>query len=539
MNPEQMASQPADNFGIQPRSQNWTSLRLINIYRVAVAAIFFAQSFVEDSPLINIQQLTLFAWVSLGYLLLAVMITLSTWIDRRNFQFQVSVQVYIDIIAIILIMHACGGISSGLGMLLIIAITVAGLLGRQSLAVVFASIASVGLLGEFLFSMNYTNYAGTSTQVGILGAALFATALVTQTLTQRIRRHEVVIQQQKIDVANLSALNAEIIQNMQSGVIALDSNDQVRHINDMAKHMLRETETSRHDEFKLPFNIKNKLPDIYQALHDWRDSTILSNRFLTNIKRGSDIQVSFHKLESASHQGTLIFLDDVSKLKQQMQQSKLASLGQLTANIAHEIRNPLGAIVHASQLLAENEELPDTEKRMTEIIQQHSKRINSIIEDIMQISKGRIANKDVISLEDWLGQFIDDYCHGGDNSKDCFELHIADKKLNIIFDSGHLNRIMTNLANNARMHGNEELPVVIKVYRDEEGLICIEVADRGDGIDNKELDKIFEPFYTTNHKGTGLGLYIVSQLCDLNDARIGVQNNEHGGTSFILRTLPN
>nr|MDJ0832815.1 hypothetical protein [Gammaproteobacteria bacterium] len=212
-----------ENFGLQPRSQNWTSLRLLNIYRVTVAAIFFAQSFLQESPLINIQKLTLFAWTSLAYLLLAIIITLSTWIDRRNFQFQVSVQVYIDIIAIILIMHACGGISSGIGMLLVIAITVAGLLGRQSLAVVFASIASVGLLGEFLFSTAYTTYSGTSTQVGLLGAALFATALVTQTLTQRIRRNEAVIMQQKLDVANLSALNAEILQNMQSGVIALDN----------------------------------------------------------------------------------------------------------------------------------------------------------------------------------------------------------------------------------------------------------------------------------------------------------------------------
>ena len=529
-----MENQAADNIGLQPRLHNWTSLRLLNIYRVAVAAIFFGQSFVQDSPLLNIQKLTLFAWTSLAYLLLAVMITLSTMIDRRNYHFQVSIQVYIDIIAIILLMHACGGISSGLGMLLVIAITVAGLLGRQSMAVVFASIASVGLLGEFLYSTAYTDYAGTSTQVGILGAALFATALVTQTLTQRVRRSEAVIMQQKRDVANLSALNAEILQNMQSGVIALDNKNRVSHINDTAKTMLKGRIQGFDDQSQLPIDSKTLLPDIYQALRDWQKSPLLSNRYISSSTGSNDIQISFHNLHTAAHQGTLIFLDDVSTLRQQMQQSKLASLGQLTANIAHEIRNPLGAISHAAQLLAENEELPAAEKRMTEIIQQHSSRINHIIEDIMQISRGRMASQDQISLKQWLSQFIDIYCQGEETSHDCFQLQVEPDDLSITFDSGHLNRIMTNLANNARMHGAEDSPIDIKVTQNDQQQVRIEVADQGQGIASKDLEKIFEPFYTTNHNGTGLGLYIVNQLCELNDADISVSSNEKGGTSFII-----
>jgi len=529
-----MASDAHTKFGFKPRSSNWTSLRLINIFRVGLTAIFFIQSFLPDSPLLNIHNLSLYAWTSFVYLLLSLVLMLASWIDRRNFQRQISVQIYIDILAIILLMHSCGGIGSGLGTLLIIAIAVTGLLGENSLATIFASLASIGLIGEHLYITNFIFSTASSTQVGLLGVALFATALVTQSLTRSIRSSEALIQQQKMDVANLSALNSEILQNMQSGVLALDSNDQVRHINDTARNILPARFSGYYKGIKVPFDLQTILPNIFNALLDWRDSPALATSLLTYEKGNNDIQISFHELQSASHQGTLIFMDDVSKLKHKMQQSKLASLGKLTANIAHEIRNPLGAISHAAQLLAENTKLPETDQRLTEIIQQHSSRINEIIEDIMQISRGRVASKDNIELKNWINNFIEGYCLSGETSKDCFELEIQVDDPQMEFDSGHLNRILTNLCSNAKIHGSAELPVTIKIYKKEPDAMCIEVADQGQGISSDELDKIFEPFYTTGHKGTGLGLYIVGQLCELNDSKISVETNEYGGTSFIV-----
>jgi two-component system sensor histidine kinase PilS (NtrC family) len=518
-------------FGFTPRKNNWTSLRLLNVYRVGIASIFFSQSFIKYSPLLYIHNLPLYAWVSFAYLLLSLVMTIASWIERRHFQRQVTIQTYFDIIAIILLMHSCGGISSGLGMLLIVSIAVSGLLGKDSLATIFASLATVGLLAEFSYSITYTNYSGTSTQVGLLGAALFATALVTQSLTQRISSSEALIQKQKLDVANLSALNAEILQNMQSGVIALDGRDQVRHINDMARHMVQ---ADLHQPMELPFDLKRVLPGIYQALQEWRSSPNEYSSLISSDKGSYDIQVNFHDLHSRSHQGTLIFIDDISQIKQKMQQAKLASLGHLTASIAHEIRNPLGAISHAAQLLAENKELPTTESRLTEIIQQHSSRINHIIEDIMQLSRGHVASLDHIVLKPWLEQFIESFCMSIDSDKNCFNLKMNDLNAEIFFDSSHLNRILTNLCQNAKTHGNSKRPIYIKVYRDPNKLLSIEVADQGKGIKSSDLDKIFEPFYTTGKKGSGLGLYIVSQLCDLNDANISATKNEFGGSSFII-----
>jgi len=154
--------------GYKPRKTNWTSVRLLNVYRLGLSAIFFAQSFVSPSPLLTIVDLTLYSWASFAFLMLAIVWIVAALIERRGFQRQVSLQIYSDAIIIILLMHACGGISSGLGMLLIIPVAIAGLLTEQALAILFASMASIGLLVEHIYSViNIPFYTGTSTQVDV------------------------------------------------------------------------------------------------------------------------------------------------------------------------------------------------------------------------------------------------------------------------------------------------------------------------------------------------------------------------------------
>jgi two-component system sensor histidine kinase PilS (NtrC family) len=93
---------------------------------------------------------------------------------------------------------------------------------------------------------------------------------------------------------------------------------------------------------------------------------------------------------------------------------------------------------------------------------------------------------------------------------------------------------MTNLCNNARTHGNTQKPTHIKIFQDRRQALNIEIADEGPGLEQSTLDKIFEPFYTTSHQGSGLGLYIVDQLCELNNATIVARQNHYGGTSFNI-----
>ncbi len=530
-----MTAEARIKFGFRPRSSNWTSLRLLNISRVVVAAILFSQSFLPDSPLLSIRDIALYAWASFGYLLLALVFTVASWIERRNYQAQVSLQIYCDILAIILLMHACGGVASGLGMLLIIPIAISALLSRESLALVFAALATVALLTEYIYASNFTDYPGNSTQVGLLGIILFITAIVTQTLTRRIRRGEEQIQKHKLDAANLAALNAEILQKMDSGVLALDSEDQVRHINDTARQLLHNRLSRPLEALQPPFDLAEVLPSVHKALQRWRVDPNTPKCLLPSTTGGIDLQASFHPLSSAAHQGTLIFLEDVSSLKQQMQQAKLISLGQLTANIAHEIRNPLGAISHAAELLAENRELPQTELRLSEIIHQHTRRINGIIEDIMQISRGQMASEEYLELRDWLPLFLESHCLGDQDCRQRFRIEWDTAQTGLHFDRSHLERILTNLCQNALSHGGDSgRPVRLRVRRNDEGELCLDVIDRGKGIAEDQLDKIFEPFYTTSHQGSGLGLYIVAQLAELNNARVTAANHPDGGARFTL-----
>ena len=518
--------------GYQRRSTNWTSLRLLNIYRLGLAAIFFAQAFISPSPLLNIVDLTLYSWTSFGYLLLALIWIVASRIERRGFQRQVTLQIYSDTIIIILLMHACGGIGSGLGMLLIISVAISGLLTEQALAILFASMAALGLLAEHIYSVTqYPVYSGNSTQVGILGASLIATAIVTHKLMRRIRSSEQLIQQRDRDVALLSALNQEVIDNLQAGVIVLARNDSIRHINQAARDLL-----GIHRELNI--SLKKDCPKLLEALEAWRDSQETRSPLLPPQTGLDNIQISFRHLESQGQPNTMIFINDVSSIRDSMQQAKLASLGHLTASIAHEIRNPLGAISYAAELLNENNGLVDDDRRMLEIINQHTLRINNIIEDILKISRGSHTFREEIDLRKWIPEFIDRFCQSGQASKEDFEIFIELERAEVQFDSGHLEQILSNLCLNACIHGNGARPLGIRIFADAEHPLCIEFIDRGPGIDPGILDKIFEPFYTTSHEGSGLGLYIVNQLCELNNATISAGSNDHGGTSFILMTNP-
>lgn len=516
--------------GYKPRSSNWTSVRLLNVYRLGLAAIFFSQSFVIQSPLVQIVHLGLYSWTSFVFLVLSLVWMLALFIERRGFRNQISLQVYCDTIIIILLMHACGGISSGIGMLLIISVAITGLLTEQSLAVLFASLASLGLLAEHVWSeINIPGYVGSSTQVGILGASLFATAIVTHKLVMRVRSSEQLVQQRERDVALLSALNQEIIENLQAGVIVLSRDNLVRHINQAAMDLL-------HLSGDDTVSMQKDCPRLLEALESWRRTPDVEAPYLPSSTGLDGIQVSFRPLDLQGQANTLIFINDVSSIRDSMQQAKLASLGHLTANIAHEIRNPLGAISYAAELLYENDKFAESEQRMVEIINQHTLRINNIIEDILKISRGDPTVREEIDLTQWLPKFVDDFCQSGLADPGCFEIEFQLVNPVIQFDPGHLAQILTNLCTNAYVHGEPGQTVLIRVHANGSHWICIEIADQGPGIDTKILDQIFEPFYTTSHEGSGLGLYIVSQLCEHNNASISAQANRHNGTSFTLQT---
>ncbi len=277
-------------------------------------------------------------------------------------------------------------------------------------------------------------------------------------------------------------------------------------------------------------------PQLQTALESWRKTISQAPPQLPAvIKEIGNLQISFRELQSEGQPNTMIFLNDVSLIRDSMQQAKLASLGHLTASIAHEIRNPLGAISYAAELLKEDHNFDEADQRMIEIITQHTSRINHIIEDILNISRGSETTRETIALHQWLPHFIDEFCQSGLATAESFKLKFESERTALLFDAGHLNQILTNLCTNACVHGSSNKPILIRVYIGPDYSLCVEIADQGPGVSSDILDQIFEPFYTTSHQGSGLGLYIVAQLCELNNASISASANQYNGTSFILR----
>jgi two-component system sensor histidine kinase PilS (NtrC family) len=255
------------------------------------------------------------------------------------------------------------------------------------------------------------------------------------------------------------------------------------------------------------------------------------------LSNGPLLQPSFVHMQRGEKIDTLVFLDDISQIAQQAQQLKLASLGRLTAGIAHEIRNPLGAISHAAQLLQESEELPSSDRRLAQIIPDHSRRMNLVIENVLQLSRRRQAEPQLLDLKYWLHRFASEFRH---NLPEQQTLHLktCSGSLQTRMDPHQLTQVLTNLVQNGLRYSSQCHPqgqVWLDLFRDPvSDLPVLEVLDDGPGVPDEQLQNIFEPFYTTDNKGTGLGLYISRELCESNQARLDYQRRQSGGSCLRI-----
>lgn len=230
----------------------------------------------------------------------------------------------------------------------------------------------------------------------------------------------------------------------------------------------------------------------------------------------------------------MIIFEDGSLYNQRVQQSKLASLGRLTASIAHEIRNPLSAINHAGQLLSENPDLPPQDVRLTHIIQINAARVNHIIEDILQLSRRKDSRREKIELNLWCDKYLKNFMSEQDIAADAFNLVTSNEPLFVFIDPSHLKQIMDNLCQNALKYGQSEARAIRLQTLMLKQNPCIHVIDNGSGVSLENLRHLFEPFFTTSASGTGLGLYISRELAELNQAKLIYYVTDENKSCFRL-----
>ncbi len=514
-------------------TNSWRPLRLLNGYRLLIAALFNALYYTHHlfSPL-GASAPRLFGAVSTIYLLAClVSVGLNVW-QRPGFHLQVFFLVLVDTLAITLLMHSSGGGTSGLGMLLVVTIAGGSILTAGRTAMSFAALASLAVLAESLYA-HYFSLPRTNSypQAGLLGLTLFATAILAHVLARRIRETEALATQRGVDLANLAQLTEHIIQRMQTGIIVIDEAERIRLMNEAAWLMLGMP--TIHD---LPPLSRIAAP-IKAQLDHWRTQ---ADPMAQPVRLGADnvpLLPRFARIGSDTP-GLLIYLEDTSATTQQAQQMKLASLGGLTASIAHEIRNPLGAISHAGQLLAESPALVGHDQRLVEIITTHSLRINAIIENVQQLSRRDQSRPTIFTLKAFLEHFLDELLATHSVAREDILIRVEPVELEVRFDPTQLHQILSNLCENALHHGIDDpgghkvelLAHTTHTYRRP----SLDVIDHGPGIDPHHLEHIFEPFYTTEPGGTGLGLYISRELAESNQAQLSYIPIPSGGSCFRL-----
>jgi two-component system, NtrC family, sensor histidine kinase PilS len=517
---------------------SWRVLATLNAFRLLIAVALLALFIVSSEPRVFGDQYPVTFWVSAAsYLAFAIGTAISLRQRWLSAAIQGAIQSLVDIGAIVLLMHASGGISSGLGGLLVVFIGAGSLVMPARVPMILAAIATFAILGEHAVSQfGHAGIPANYPAAGILGAIIFAMAMATRPLGRRIQASEALARQRGVDLQNLSELNEYIVQHLRESIIVLDADDKVRLSNASATQLL----SADHQIRGLP--LRNVFEPLADYLPKWRSSTQMTAHpeFTINTE-GNSLRVTAHLAPLAKdgvrHGPVLVFLEDASLMNARVQQSKLASLGRLSASIAHEIRNPVGAMSHAAQLLAESAGMADDDRRLTEIIQSHSERVSHIIDNVLQLSRRESSRPEILRLRPWLEDFAQEFTRTLELQEGELEIHEIADDLEVRMDRSHLRQVMWNLCDNAVKYASETGGILVELSADRlqgQGRPYIEVRDHGLGVDAATADKMFEPFYTERSGGTGLGLYISRELCELNRATLLYLDRPGGGSIFRI-----
>jgi two-component system sensor histidine kinase PilS (NtrC family) len=508
----------------------WRLLRYFSLYRLIVAGFFLGVILLSGKPMnIGSQEPRLFLWVSSAYFCAALAILFIQMRWRQAFSIQLSAQVLIDTACLILLLYASGGAKSGMSMMLLVVLVGAALVGKGRLVLFYAAVASLLLLAEQAYRVQFLKgETGDFFFTGLTCIGLFGSAIAARLLASRMNANEELARKRGIELADQMRINERVIRDMQDGVLVIDATGQVLQCNPRARALLgctdayarslEEFSPTLADEFRLRQSRGVESELVMQIPWTGR---MLRSRFLPPGEGGN----------------ALIFVEDVGRMQQEARQVKLAALGRLTANMAHEIRNPLSAISHAAELLADEPPGKGVE-RLTRIIVDNSQRLNHLVSEVVELGRRDRVNPETIELHEYFLRLLDERSLQDAENAQRVVLDIPAATY-IRFDRGHLHRVVSNLLDNALRYASAA-PGAVRISIEQgagQNRLSLHVVDDGKGIDETERDRVFEPFFTTRAAGTGLGLYIARELCEANGARLFLLENAPGA-HFCISFAP-
>ncbi len=520
-----------------PTDLAWRVIGLVNLYRLLIPpALWLLFWYFRSSTPIGSTFPELFLWTSVVYFTAGIAIVTGGRRLLPNLRATTFVHAMVDAVAISLIMFASGGVASGLGILLVVPVGAMALLADNRDAFLLAAMATMALFAQQITS----HYLGTASAdayptTGIIGGIVFLVALLAWPLATRLRDTEATVRRQQVDLANLAQLSQYIVQHLRESIVVVDHENRTRLINESAALLLG-------DSRAFPGALLGEAsPQLLYLLETWRQrppaATTPTQTFISD-DGGHVIQPHFASLGGNEPAPVIVFLEDTELLAAKIQQSKLAGLGRLSASIAHEIRNPVGAMSHAAQLLAESPSLSAEDKRLTEIVRTNGDRVRQIIENVMSMARRDNSRPERIILGTWLTGFRDEFCATMQIEPERFAIASLLGDVEIQVDPSQLRQIVWNLCENAVKYGASKEggdTIELRVGRlASTARPFLEVADRGPGIAPQHRDRIFEPFFTGSDRGTGLGLFLARELAQTNGATLLYEPRTSGGSLFRI-----
>ncbi len=513
----------------------WRVLGLLNLYRLAVPSVLLVLALLASHPQTlgavspALYFYTLAAWFATGVFCIGLLKTRWPTLHAQAF-----IHVAFDIVAVTALLVTSGGAASGAGLLLIMPVAGVSLLLRNRIATTVAAVAALCVLGQQIMLW----FAGVSdssdlTQAGLLGGVILIAALAVAPLAGRLRESEALVRQRDLDLANLAELSQYIVERLRESLVVVDEQDRIRLINESARQILG-------SDAKSDALLGEVSPRLLYLLTMWRQSEPVTDTVAGNLLAVDglrEVRPHFAPLGQGRPPPVLVFLEDLTALDDRIHQTRLAALGRLSASIAHEIRNPVGAISHAAQLISEDAKLTEPNRRMSDIIRANAERVSTIIGNVQQLARRESTRPERMLLAEWLADFTGEFISTGGHQPGQLAVETPDPDLEVRVDPSHLRQILWNLCENAFRYSVklDEDRVDIRIGRlAGSNRPFLEVLDRGPGIESTISDRIFEPFFTSHASGTGLGLFIARELAQCNRALLVYEPRTGGGSVFRI-----
>ena len=523
-----------------PNETLWRSLKTLCYSRVIIALILLSLLGINNSKFIWSIAPLIYRNICLIYVSGAVAFVVLQMKLKQYFLWQLSEQVTFDVVVISVLFYFAGGINSSVVILYLFPLASCAILAPLIWALFLSSIVALYLI----VMSSIQNYVSGSeiaiSGAGLYGAAFLAMVYIVNRLANRlISQEEIAIEHEK-NLLIQQEINKLVVADMGDGIIVVDASSLVYACNPAAQDMLRVSLIPGQSKLSEMPNLQPIADALFSwsihvsdIEHGWVD-TIAFEALPEEVAQNGAVMVKGIRHNVVSHlklrfvnvgaetgsnnERFIIFLQDASEIENQAQQLKLASMGRLTASIAHEVRNPLSSISYAAGLLGESDLSPEQAARLVKIVNDNVFRLNQLIEDILRLSRKAQINVDPFFLKPALQEILQEFHETHGLTPDVVQLNAPDE-LMVRFDPLHLREVVVNLLTNAiRYASGRPGSIQMFVVAELEDQLELHVRDDGPGISAEVRAHLFEPFYTTSSRGTGLGLYMARELCLNNGA---------------------